>query len=122
MKPVSEIQIQAEAFQRLNRDYPETRGKCFAVPNGGARNKVEGMQLKASGTVAGIPDVLLVWHGRVFGFEFKTASGIISPAQEKIHQIWREDGTPVYIIRDSDTFISIVEEITGLRTKLKQTG
>ena len=117
-KHLSEIQIQANAFQEMYNHFPETRGLCFHVPNGGSRNAVEGMQLKAAGVIAGVPDIIFIWKGRAYGFEFKTESGELSKAQEKIHDKWREDGTPVFVIRSSEEFIKHIEKITGLRRKL----
>lgn len=113
-KPRSEIQIQAEAYQWLHNTHPETRGLCFHVPNGGSRNAIEGMQLKASGVVAGIPDIIFLWEGKAYGFEFKTASGHVSPIQDKIHKVWQSNGVPVYVVRCVDEFQYHIGEILSL--------
>lgn len=47
--------------------YPELR-MAFAIGNGGSRHLIEAINLKRSGTKAGIPDLMLavarsVWHG-----------------------------------------------------------
>ena len=121
-KSQSEIQIQAAAFQAAWNDFPETRGLIFHVPNGGARNKIEGMQLKASGVIAGIPDIILLWQGKAYGFEFKTLTGHLSPAQEKIHSTWKNNGIPVYVIRDAEVFIAHVARITGLTPRYQRSS
>ncbi len=108
---MTEIQIQAAIFQYAWNHYPSTRGLFFHVPNGGNRNAIEGMQLKASGVVAGIPDMILIHHGCAYGFEVKTPSGTLSSVQEKIHKAWSQDGTPVYIVRSLDDFIAILSDI-----------
>lgn len=108
----SETQIQAEAFQAAWNLYPETRRCIFHVPNGGSRNKIEGMQLKASGVIAGIPDVLFIWQGTIHAFEFKTEKGTISPDQSKVHKAWLSQGVKVHIVRSKDEFLSHIERIT----------
>ncbi len=110
---MSEIQLQSQCFQWLWNFYPQTRRKFFHVPNGGSRNAVEGMQLKASGVVAGIPDCVLIHRGNAYGFEMKTQSGMVSPEQQKVHKVWQEDGTPVYIIRSLEEFQSEIFTIIG---------
>ena len=76
----------------------------FHVPNGGSRNAIEGMQLKASGVIAGIPDCLWLVNGTVVAFEFKTATGVVSPQQAEVHAAWTEAGYEVYIIRTFKEF------------------
>lgn len=109
----SEIQIQAECFQFLWNNYPLTRRCFFHVPNGGSRNKIEGMQLKASGVVPGVCDMILLWRGRAYGFEVKTSIGIISPDQEKVHAAWRGQDVRVEVVRDIDEFRNLIIEIIG---------
>lgn len=110
---MSEIQLQALCFQFLWNNYPATRRLFFHVPNGGSRDAREGMQLKASGVVAGVPDMILIQQGRCYGFEMKTLTGKVSPVQEQVHKVWMEDGTPVYIIRTFEEFQSIAQSILG---------
>lgn len=110
---MTEIQLQTAANTWLWNTYPQTRRKFFHVPNGGSRNAVEGMQLKASGVVAGIPDCILIQKGLAYGFEFKTTTGALSQAQEKVHQVWQQDGTPVYVIRSVEEFQSTILSLLG---------
>lgn len=117
---MSEIQLQAKCFQYMWNYYPQTRRKFFHVPNGGSRNSVEGMQLKASGVVAGIPDMILINNGRAYGFEIKTPTGKISPAQEQVHKTWMADGTPVFVIRTFEEFEKIIIELFGLPKIMKE--
>lgn len=104
---MTEIQIQAQCHQWLWNHHPETRRMFFHVPNGGSRNAIEGMQLKASGVIQGIPDCLWLTGGTVIAFEFKTATGKVSPEQERVHQAWRSAGYTVHIIRSLEQFQSI---------------
>ena len=75
--------------------------------------------MKASGVVAGIPDCILVHQGRCFGFEFKTINGKVSSVQEKVHKVWQEDGTPVYIIRTIEEFKLNISAVIGTAQERK---
>lgn len=57
----SEHSEQVAVIDWCNRNahkYPEL-GLIFAIPNGGQRNKITAMKLKAEGVKAGIPDLFL---------------------------------------------------------------
>ena len=107
----SEIQLQAKIFQTIWNQYPETRRCLFSVPNGGTRNLVEATQLKASGLVAGEPDLILVWSCKVYGFEVKTETGTLSLSQKEVHKAWKTQGIDVYIIRSVDDGIQLISDI-----------
>jgi hypothetical protein len=55
----------------------------FAVPNGGARSKIEAAIMKGLGVKAGAPDLLLVIPpaGRIAGLELKAPGKTPTPAQ-----------------------------------------
>lgn len=104
---MSEDQFQAQCYQWAHNTYPQIRGCLFSVPNGGTRNPREAMTLRSTGLTPGIPDLLLVWP-RLIGFELKTATGTISPAQKRIHEIWRSRGIPVHVIRSFEEWQRII--------------
>lgn len=62
------------------------------------------MQLKASGVVPGVPDLILMWKGKAYGFEFKTITGTVSHAQMQVHEAWKEQGIEVKVIRSVEEF------------------
>jgi len=75
----SEHLEQVRLVSWFRRSYPGVR--VFAIPNGGLRSASQGAALKASGTVAGIPDLFvpewLLW------VEMKRETGgIVSPVQK----------------------------------------
>jgi hypothetical protein len=109
----TEDQLQAEFFKHVWNTYPKTRGLFFSVPNGGTRNPREAMKLKATGLVPGIPDLIFLWNGKVYGFELKTEKGVLSPKQKEIHEIWAANGICVYIVRTLAEVIEIIEKITN---------
>jgi hypothetical protein len=55
----------------------------FHIPN--PRSKVAGANLKLLGMMAGLPDLILIHQGRVFGLELKTPRGRVSPVQRACH-------------------------------------
>lgn len=109
----SEVQIQAKCYQFLWNHHPKTRRCFFSVPNGGTRNRIEAGQLKASGLTPGIPDCILIWAGRAYGFEFKTDTGVVSPVQVQVHEAWKAQAVDVFIVRSLQQFQQIVEKIVN---------
>ncbi len=67
--------------------------------NGGRRSKAEAGRFKALGVVAGIPDLVAIAEGRVFGLELKTASGRLSDAQREMAARWRAAGGEYAVAR-----------------------
>ena len=72
----SEDQEQSWLVAWFRKEYPAVR--MFAIPNGGHRSKADGMLLKATGVVAGVPDLMVAaprgaWHGLFV--EMKVQSG-----------------------------------------------
>ncbi len=69
-----EAAIQRAVFQHIRQ-----RGAldlfAFHVPNGGYRKPIEAAILKGLGVVAGVPDIILIHRGRVYGLELKAEGG-----------------------------------------------
>lgn len=80
---------------------------------------IEATQLKASGLTPGIPDCVLIWKARVYGFEFKTEVGVVSPVQKLVHEAWKGQGVEVYIVRSFDEFKKIIHSILGVPASIK---
>ncbi|HEY1024041.1 MAG TPA: VRR-NUC domain-containing protein [Sphingobacteriaceae bacterium] len=108
---MSEDQIQAKLFQRVWNELPQTRRLFFSIPNGSSRDVREAVKLKATGLVAGQPDMCLVWNGKVYGFELKTKQGNVSPQQTKVHEAWKNANAPVFIVRDPDEGFELIRTI-----------
>jgi hypothetical protein len=108
---MTELQLQSKCFQWAWNEYPETRRLLFHVPNGGKRSKREAMNLKASGVVAGIPDMPFLWKGRLYAFEFKVDRNGLSDDQEETFIRWSEHGATCCEVRDVEGFKSIFQTI-----------
>ncbi len=94
---ISEAKLQAELFKYYWNNYPQTRRRIFHCPNGGSRNKVEALQLKAQGVVKGIPDLLILGNKGFSAIELKIDKGKVLPEQAKVHELWRSLGYKVKV-------------------------
>ena len=56
----------------------------FAVPNGGSRNQIEAHNMRLSGVVGGVSDLVVIGNGKVLFVEMKIAKGRQSERQEFI--------------------------------------
>lgn len=71
----------------------------FHVPNGGRRGKAEAGRLKAMGTLAGMPDLIVIANGRCHGLEIKTDRGRLSTAQKAMAVRFARAGCPFEVAR-----------------------
>ena len=111
---MTELQLQTECYKWAVNTYKELRFGClFHVPNGGTRNKVEAMQMKASGVVPGIPDLILINKGKTYGIELKTTIGKLSDKQIKVHESWGNQNIEVFVIRTFEEFKELIIKIVG---------
>jgi hypothetical protein len=82
---------------------------AFAVPNGGYRKPVEAAILKGLGVVAGVPDVIVIHQGRVYGLELKTADGRTTDRQHETLDAMRRAGAYCCIAHGLDDAIITLE-------------
>lgn len=71
----------------------------FHVPNGGQRSRFEGAIFKGMGTVAGVPDLVVLWRGGAGFLELKAGKGGLSESQRAVHARLAELGYPVAVAR-----------------------
>ena len=80
-EPTEEITHRAVVAHLERRALP---GVFFIhVPNGEFRRPGAGGRLRAMGTRAGVPDLLLLRAGRLYGLELKRQSGKVNDAQRE---------------------------------------
>lgn len=77
---MNETQIQRAIVQHYRARGAPGVFMC-AIPNGGFRKPIEAAILKATGTVAGVPDTLWVREGQAYFVEVKTEKGRLSDNQ-----------------------------------------
>lgn len=71
---MTEDQLQAMCWQYTWDELPQTRRLIWAVPNGSTRNQAEANKLKATGTLAGVHDLHMIWKGQFYTFELKVGN------------------------------------------------
>ncbi|MCM1166416.1 MAG: VRR-NUC domain-containing protein [Ruminococcus sp.] len=92
--------------------FPDIRPLFFAVPNGGARNRIEAGIMKGEGVTAGVADMLLLYpNQRYHGLciEFKTPKGTQQDSQKRWQRHVENAGYKYIIIRDIESFIDNVK-------------
>ena len=67
-------------------------------------------RLHAAGLQAGFPDILVFFNGRAIGIELKAENGRVSKAQTSMFLKLYEAGVRVYICKDSDDVIGVLEQ------------
>ncbi len=106
--PLSEDKIHRAVVQHL-----KVRGRKDCVwlhcPNGGQRNKTEAARFVGLGVKPGVPDIMIIMDGSVYGLELKSDTGRLSPAQRAMHEQMRTAGATVETTRGLDDAIGQLE-------------
>lgn len=111
-----EHRLQCSCVQWFNLQYPQLRGRLFAVPNGSSRNKIEAIHLKQEGVTAGVSDLILLRTTPQYGallIEMKTTSKSSrqSPKQKEWEKAVTSDGEYKYVVcRTFEEFTRAVNE------------
>ena len=87
----------------------------FHYPAGGWRSPVEAAIFKSLGVVAGVPDLLIIHRGQIYGLELKTAHGHLTAAQTETQQYMRAAGAIVATAVEIDAALERLEEWGLLR-------
>lgn len=111
-----EHHIQCACVRWFNLQYPQYRGRLFAVPNGGGRSKVEAARLVAEGVVAGVSDLILLLSNHDYGallIEMKTSAKYSRQSQRQ--QWWQSlvtanDEYRYVVCRSLDDFMREVKQ------------
>lgn len=117
----SKLQQMCVAWFRLQ--YRELGHLLFAVPNGGARSRVEAAIMKAEGVTSGVTDLILLIgrHGyNALCIEMKTSDkkSKVSEEQKDWQRLAAENGCKCVVCRDFESF---VENINGyMKSNMKK--
>lgn len=103
-----ESRIQQTCVSWFRLQYPKLGKLLFAVPNGGARKRVEAAIMKAEVTTRGVADLLLLFpnkenHG--LAIEMKTPKGRQQPSQKEWQEAVEWAGYKYVICRSIEDFI-----------------
>jgi hypothetical protein len=90
-----------DAIQRTVLEHLRVRGRSnaywFAVPNGGGRSPIEAAILKGLGVRAGVPDLIIVHAGKMFGLELKADGNRPTRLQTEAQAAMRAAGAEVEV-------------------------
>jgi hypothetical protein len=81
----------------------------FAVPNGGRRAPAEAAILHGLGVTAGVPDLIWIREGQVYGLELKAPGGRPSPAQRATMARMERAGAFCAICEGLDRALAVLE-------------
>lgn len=83
---------------------------CFAVPNGGSRNKLEGANLKKEGVLAGVSDLIIIKKNRIIFIELKYGKNKQQESQKLFETIIKANGFEYYVIYNLEELIKVIGE------------
>jgi hypothetical protein len=83
----------------------------LSIPNGGLRDKMTAITLKATGLYKGAADLLVIYRGWVGFVELKTEVGIQSPAQRQFEAHCIEAGIPYRLVRSLAEFQQLIAQL-----------
>lgn len=112
---MTESKLQQDIFNFYQNNYclkfNNPRGLIFSIPNGGTRNKLEAITMKATGLLAGASDLIVILpNGKLFFIELKIEKGIQSDKQKDFENRVSDLGFEYKIIRTLDEFKNFVNE------------
>lgn len=88
-----EHNLQVACVRWFDMQYPKHKNQLFAVPNGGQRNVVVALKLKAEGVRAGVADLILMCGlGQVIFIEMKTKKGTQTKSQKHLKRCASKTG------------------------------
>ena len=108
-----ESQLQIFCMRWFHLQWPALRMLMFHPKNEGHGNRAAGAIAKAEGVVAGVADlVLLVPNAEhhCLCLELKTEKGRQSKTQKEFQKVIEAAGGAYHIVRDIETFVSVVNE------------
>ena len=112
-----EDKLQQSIYMWFNNTYVIKDKRCMilSIPNGGLRDKMTAITLKATGLYKGAADLLVVFRGWVGFVELKTEIGIQSPAQRQFEAHCIEAGIPYRLVRSLQEFQQLIQELDNAK-------
>jgi hypothetical protein len=101
-----------QLIQRTVFDHLRTRAApgvfAFHVPNGGYRKPIEAAIMKGLGVKAGVPDVIAIHQGRVYGLELKAEGGRATQKQLEAVAAMEAAGAHCCVAQGLDRAIAVL--------------
>ena len=110
---MNENQLQQSIYLWYQNTYVINDKRCMilSIPNGGLRDKMTAITLKATGLYKGAADLLVVFRGWVGFVELKTEVGIQSPSQRQFEAHCIEAGIPYRLVRTLAEFQQLIAQL-----------
>ena len=110
---MNENQLQQSIYLWYQNTYVINDKRCMilSIPNGGLRDKMRAITLKATGLYKGAADLLVVFRGWVGFVELKTEVGIQSPSQRQFEAHCIEAGIPYRLVRTLAEFQQLIAQL-----------
>jgi hypothetical protein len=114
---MQEDKIQQSIYIWFTNNYVIKDKRCMilSIPNGGLRDKMTAITMKATGLYKGAADLMLVHRGWVGFVELKTETGIQSPAQRQFEAHCIEAGLPYKLVRSLAEFQQLIATLDAER-------
>jgi hypothetical protein len=111
----AEARIQAAIVEWIRLVAPDL--VVFHPPNGGLRNKAEAARLKWIGTLAGVPDLVVLGRdGQCWLMEVKAPGGALSSEQRGLRDRWTALRIPFAVAKSIDD-VRQAFKIWGIATR-----
>lgn len=114
----AESQIQQNCVKWFRLQYADLALLLFAVPNGGARNRIEAGIMKGEGVTAGVADMLFLLpneYHHALCIEFKTPKGKQQDSQKRFQRKVEAFGYRYEIVRSLEEFIELMRNYLAQR-------
>lgn len=110
---MNENQLQQSIYLWFTNTYVIKDKRCMilSIPNGGLRDKMTAITMKATGLYKGAADLLVVFRGWVGFVELKTETGIQSPHQRQFEAHCIEAGIPYRLVRSLAEFQLLIAQL-----------
>lgn len=90
----------------------------FHIANQRQTSARMGAKLKRMGVKPGVPDICVIWRGRVIFIELKTPTGRVSPAQKDMARWLTLAGAVVVTCRSVDEVSDFLAGIIGMKGRV----
>ena len=108
---MTERALQSAVFDFLRIALPSD-ATAFAVPNG------DGKVTLAPGTLAGVPDICIIYRGRPIFIELKTKTGAVRASQKWVHDRLTLSGAVVVTLRSVEAVAEFLSAIMPLKARV----
>jgi len=109
-----EAQLQRAVLDHLRWRGVQNLFVCH-YPAGGWRSPIGAAILRSLGTVAGVPDLLIVHRGQLYGLELKSESGRLTDTQSSTHEDMKRAGALVATAYNVNAALAQLEQWRLLR-------